>query len=145
MFRRHHYIGSAIALPGDHRHFRHGGFRIGKEQLGTMLDQAAIFLRCSGKDARHIDESHDRYVETVAESYEPRGLPRTIAVEYACEHHRLIGDKAYPVALYSRETHDDVLCMRLLDLEEVSLVHRLVNELFHVIGLIGIGRDERVE
>lgn len=34
-------------LPGDDRDFGHGGLGKGVEQLGTMPDDASIFLRCA--------------------------------------------------------------------------------------------------
>ena len=38
---RHHVVGAAIGLAGDHRHLRHRRLGIGVEQLGAVLDDAA--------------------------------------------------------------------------------------------------------
>jgi hypothetical protein len=47
---------------------------IGEQQLGAVLDEAAIFLRGARQEARHVDEGHDRDVEGVAEAHEARAL-----------------------------------------------------------------------
>lgn len=39
--------GKGPHLPGDDRDFGHGGLSKGVEQLGTMPDDASIFLRCA--------------------------------------------------------------------------------------------------
>ena len=44
-----------------------------------------------------------------------------------------------------REAGDDVLGERVLDLEEVALVHDLQDQLLDVVGLVGIVGDQRVE
>ena len=74
--------------------FRHGGFGIGEQQLGAVLDQAAIFLGGAGQKARHIDERDDRNLETIAEAHEAGRLAAGITVEDAGENERLIGDDA---------------------------------------------------
>ena len=87
-----------------------------------MLDEAAIFLRGARQEARHVDEGDDRDVEGVAEAHEARGLARGVGVEHAGQHQRLVGDDADRAALDAAEAGDDVLGVRLLDLEEIALV-----------------------
>ena len=58
-----------------------------------MADDAAVFLRRAGEEARHIFERDERDVEGVAETNEPRGLHRSIDVETSGENGRLIRDE----------------------------------------------------
>ena len=74
VLRRHDVIGAAIGLAGDDRDLRHRRLGIGEEQLGAVLDEAAIFLRRARQEARHVDEGDDRDVEAVAEAHEARRL-----------------------------------------------------------------------
>ena len=145
MLRGHNVIGAAIGLAGDDGDLRHRRLGEGEQQLGAMLDQAAIFLRGARQEARHVDEGDDRNVEAVAEAHEARGLARGVAVEHAGQHHRLIGDDADGAAFHAGEAGDDVAGEGLLDLEEIALVHDLLDQLLHVVGLVRIVGDQRVE
>ena len=102
-FERHDVIGAAIGLAGDHGDLRHGRLGEGEQQLGAVLDQAAIFLVGARQEARHVDEGDDRDVEAVAEAHEARGLARGVDVEHAGQHHRLIGDDADGAAVDAGE------------------------------------------
>ncbi len=141
----HHVVGAAVGLARDDRDLRHGGLGVGEQQLGAVLDQAAILLRGARQEARHVDEGDDRDVEAVAEAHEARGLARGVAVEHAGQHHRLVGDDADRAAFHAGEAGDDVLGEALLDLEEVALVDDLQDQLLHVVGLVRVVGDQRVE
>jgi hypothetical protein len=52
VLRRHDHIGAAIGLAGDDGDLRNRRLGIGEEQLGAVLDEAAIFLRGAGQEAR---------------------------------------------------------------------------------------------
>jgi hypothetical protein len=60
---RHHVIGPAIGLAGDHRDLRHRRLAIGEQQLRAVLDDAVIFLPRARQEAGHVDEGQDRDVE----------------------------------------------------------------------------------
>src|SRR3546814_1071500 len=72
-------------------------------------------------------------------------LFRSIDVEHAREHQRLVRDDADRAALDAPETADDVAGMGGLNLEEIALVDRLADQFVHVIGLVRRRRDQRVE
>jgi hypothetical protein len=113
-------------------------FGVGEEQLGAVLDDAAVFLRGARQEAGHVDEGDDRDVEAVAEAHEARGLDRGLDVEAAGQHHRLVGDDADRPAVHAGEADDDVLGEVRLDFEEIALVHDLQDQFLHVVGLVGI-------
>ncbi len=66
-------------------------------------------------------------------------------IEHAGQHHRLVGDEAHRASFDAAKTDDDVAGKRLLDLEEIALIDDLVDQLLHVIGLVGIGWHQRIE
>jgi hypothetical protein len=125
VLRRHDVIGPAIGLAGDQRDLGHGGLGIGEQQLGAVLDEAAVFLRRARQEARHVDEGDERDAEAVAEAHEARRLAAGVGIEHAGEHHRLVGDDADGAPLDAAEAGHDVAGERLLDLEEIAFVHTL--------------------
>ncbi len=108
---RHHVVGSAISLARDQRDLGHRRFGIGVQQLGAVLDDAAVFLRRSRHEAGHVDERQNGNVERVAETNEARRLDRRLDVQAAGQHQRLIGDDADRIPFHASETDDDVLGM----------------------------------
>ena len=77
----HDVVSPAIGLAGDHRHLGYRRLAIGKEQLGTMLDDGAMLLGRARQKSGHVDEGHDRDIEAVAKAHEAGGLARGIDVE----------------------------------------------------------------
>jgi hypothetical protein len=106
---RHHVVGTAVGLAGDDGDLGHGAFGVGVEQLGAVLDDAAVFLRGARHEARDIDEGDDRNVEGVAEADEAGGLDRGLDVQAAGQHQRLVGDDADRMTIHAAEADDDVL------------------------------------
>ncbi len=76
---------------------------------------------------------------------EARGLARGVAIEHAGQHHRLVGDEADGAAGDAAEAGDDVFRERFGDFEEVALVHDLQDQFLHVVGLVRIVGDQRVQ
>src|SRR2546427_6693482 len=54
VFGVHHVVRPAVRFARDHRELGDGRLAVGIQQLGTMLDDAAVLLRDSGEDARHV-------------------------------------------------------------------------------------------
>ena len=90
----HHVVGAAVGLARDHGDLGHRALGVGVEQLGAVLDDAAVLLRRAGHEAGHVDEGDDRDVERIAEAHEARRLDRALDVEAAGQHQRLVGDDA---------------------------------------------------
>ncbi len=145
MLGRHHVIGAAERLAGDDGDQRHGGLAIGEQQLGAVLDQPAIFLRCAGQEAGDVDKGHDRNLERITEPHETGRLARGVGVEHAGQHHGLVGDETDGAALHAAEAGDDVAGEALLDLEEITLVSDFADQFLHVVGLVRIVGNEGVE
>ncbi len=70
----HHVVGAAVGLAGDHGDLGHGALGVGVEQLGAVLDDAAVLLRGAGHEAGHVHEGDHRDVEGIAEAHKARGL-----------------------------------------------------------------------
>lgn len=141
VFGRHDVIGAAIGLARDQRHHGDRRLAIGEEQLGAVLDDAAIFLGGAGQEAGHVDQRQDRDRKGVAEADETRGLARGVDVEAAGENHRLVGDDADRLALDADEAGDDVAGEACLQFEEIGLVGDGEDQFLHVVWLGGTVRD----
>ena len=72
-------------------------------------------------------------------------LLRGVDVEHAGQDLGLVGDEADGLAVEPAEADDDVLGPLRRDLEEVRLVDDLEDQLLHVVGRVGVGRDQGVE
>jgi hypothetical protein len=83
--------------------------------------------------------------KAVAEAHEAGALAAGVDVQHAGQHLRLVGDDAHRLAVHAGEADDDVLGEVRADLEEVGLVHDLQDQLLHVVGLVGVGRDQGVQ
>ena len=126
MFARHHAIGAAIRLARNDGDFRNGGFCERKQQLRSVLDDAAEFLRRARKKAGHVFEGDERNVERVAEPHEPRPLHGGIDVEHAGKMRGLIRHDADRAAAQTREADDDVARVVAVHFEKfASIGHRM--------------------
>src|SRR6266478_8214118 len=141
----HDAIGAAVGFAGDDGDLGDGGFGVGEEQLGAMLDDAAEFLLCTGKEAGHVFEGDERDVEGVAEAHEARAFDGSVDVEDTGEKGWLIGDDADGAAIEARKTRDEIFREVLVDFEEVGVVNDGVNGVLDVVGLLRIVGDERIE
>ena len=145
MLGTHDVVGAAIGLAGDHRNLGHRGFRESEEELGAVLDDAAVLLGGTRQKPGHIDEGQDGDRESVAEPDEAARLATRSDIEAACEHHRLVGDDAHRMAAQADEAGDDIPGEAFLDFAEVALVGDLPDRLPHIVGDVGVGGNERVE
>ncbi len=142
MLRRHHNVGAAVRFAQRHRHLGHRGLTVGKQQLRTVSDDAAILLTSTRKESRNVDERDDRNIESVAEPHEPRGFARGVDVQHARHILGLVGNDTNGLSVETGKAGDDVLCKRLVGLEEVAVVDHRANHLIHVVGLVGaVGHD----
>mmetsp|Transcript_31400 Transcript_31400/g.100205 ORF Transcript_31400/g.100205 Transcript_31400/m.100205 type:complete len:376 (-) Transcript_31400:367-1494(-) len=110
-----------------------------------MADYSAILLCRPGEEAGDVHEGDERDVEGVAEPHEARRLLRRIDVQTASQMTWLIGDDAHGPAVEAREAHDDVPSVLWHDLEHLPAVHDLLQHAVHVVGRVGVRRDEGVQ
>ncbi len=134
----HHVVGAAVGLARDHGDLGHGGLGIRVQQLGAVLDDAAVLLAGAGHEAGHVHVGHDGDVEGIAEAHEARGLDAGLDVQAARQHQRLVRHDAHHLPVHAAEADDDVARVVGLQLEEVAVVHRLGDQLLHVVGLVGV-------
>src|SRR6185437_15807619 len=64
----HHVVGAAVCLARDDREFGHGRLAVREEQLGAVLDDAAVLLCDARKKSGHVLECDERNVERIAEA-----------------------------------------------------------------------------
>ena len=124
---------------------RNGRLGVGVDQLGAAPDDAGMLLADAGQEAGHVDERQDRHVERIAGADEARRLLRRVDVEAAGELGRLVGDDADRMPLDPSEADDDVRREQRVHLAEVAVVEQVLDDLVHVVGLVGRIGDERVE
>ena len=98
-----------------------------------------------GKNPGTSSKRDQRNIERVAEAHEPRAFHRGVDVQHAGQNRGLIGHDAHGLAAEPRETHDDIFREMLVDLEEIVVVGDGVNHVLDVVGLHGIGGNERIE
>src|SRR6266576_2859994 len=76
VLRVHHVVRAAVRLARDHRELGDGRLAVGVQQLGAVLDDAAVLLRHTREEPRHVFECHQWNVERVAEADEAGALDR---------------------------------------------------------------------
>src|SRR5205809_826467 len=74
-----------------------------------------------------------------------RVLPGGVDVEHAGEPARLVADDADETSAEPGEAADDVLCEALVHLEELAVVDHAADHVVHVVRLVRIVGDQRVE
>src|SRR5438874_2386154 len=142
VLRAHHAVSAAVGLARDDRELGHCRLAERVEELGSVPDDPAIFLRGARQESRDVDKGDERDVEGVAEAHEPRRLVGRVDVERAGHHLRLVGHHAHRAAAEVREPDDDVHGIERLHLEELAAVDDHGDDLFDVIRLLGVVRDD---
>ena len=104
----HGNIGTAVGLAGDDGDLGDRRFTVSIEHLGTVADDAAVFLSRPRQEARYIDEGDDRDIEAVAEADETSRLVRCVDIQAAGKEFRLVGDDTDGLAVKAGEAGDDI-------------------------------------
>ena len=110
-----------------------------------MADDTVVLLRISGKKSRHIFESNQRNVETVAETDEAACLVAGVNVENTGKVGRLIGDNTNRTACQTCKTDDDILCEVSHYFEEIAVIYYPFDDILHVVWYIRVCGDDGVE
>ena len=138
-------MGAAVALPEGNGDLRDGGFTVGVQQFGPIGDDGPILLLRAGKEARYIHQGYEGNVEGVAKAHEAGGFPAGINIQGTGQHGRLVGHDAHAAAVHMGKAHDDILGKFLVNFKESPVVHDAADDGIHIVGLVGIVRDDAVE
>ncbi len=110
-----------------------------------MEDHAVVFLTGTGEEAGDVDEGHQRNVEGIAEADKAGTLARCVAVKHTGEIFGLVGNYADCLAVETGKADDDIFCVFALDFKEFAVVDDCVDDLIHVIGMVGRVRHDLVQ
>ena len=145
VFGRHHNICTAVCFACDQCHHRDCCLTISEQQLGTVLDHAAVFLRHPWQEAWHVDQGQDRNFKRITETNKTGRFACAIDVQNTSKDHWLVRNNTDCTAFDTNETRDDVLCELFLDFVEIALIRQLVNKLFHVVRRVRVFRHQCIK
>src|SRR5918998_295648 len=114
----HDVVGPAVGFARDNGHLRNARLGEGVEELRPVADDPTPLLVGTRQKPRHVHESNERDVESVAEAHEPRTLDARVYVERPSQNHRLVPDDPDGVPVEPPEAHHQVLRPALLHLVE---------------------------
>ena len=110
-----------------------------------MADDAAELLIRAGHIARDICDRQKRNIEAVAGADEARRLVGGVDINAAGQRARLICDHADRASAHADKPRDHVCGIERLRFKENMIVRNLTNDLFHVVGLLQVLRNEIIE
>ena len=103
-----------------------------------MPDNAAVLLLGPRQKARHIHQSEQRDVESVAGTDEPGRLVRGVDIQAAGQHLGLVRDDTHAPSVQTDKAGEDVLGIVRLALEKFMPVGQGENDPLHIIGPVGV-------
>ena len=145
MLRSHNAIGAPVSFPRDDGDLGNSGFSKRKEQFCAVLDDAAKLLLGPREKSGDIFKCDQRNVEGVAETHETCAFHGTVDIQNAGKKCRLIADDADRTAIEPRKTHHNIFGVVFVHFEEVAVVNDGLNDILHVVGLLRVGGNKRVE
>lgn len=81
MLGRHDVVCPSVRLPCNDRDLGYRGLAVCVQQLGPVADDAAVLLRDTRKEPRHVDKGKERDVERIAEADKARSLNGGVDIE----------------------------------------------------------------
>ena len=141
MLGGHDAVGTTVGLTGNDGDLGDGGFSVSVDELGTLTNNTVVLLVDTGEETGDIDEGHDGDVEGIAEADETSALHRGVDVQATGEFERLVGDNTHSATLHATETNNNVLGEVGGDFEELVIIDDHLQELLHIIGHVGVSRD----
>ena len=110
-----------------------------------MIDDAGVLLSGTAQEARNVHEGQDLDVERIAETNETRCLAAGITIEHTRKMGGLVRDDTGRATVETRKAADDILGKIFMDFEEVAVIHDRIDDLVHVVGLVGVVGHNLVE
>src|SRR5690348_4830230 len=104
-----------------------------------------MFLKGAGQETGNILEGDDRNVERVTKTYKACAFFAGVDIQYARENSRLIRHDPNGVTTKSCKTNDDILCIILMDLEELPTIHDHADGILDIIGFVRVVWHQRIE
>ncbi len=98
-----------------------------------------------GRNPGHVDEGHQRDIEAVAKAHETGRFDRRVDIQASGQHRGLVGDDSDRISAHARESNQHVLGVVFLDFEEMPVIDHPQDDLAHVVGLVGILGNDRVQ
>ena len=134
-------MGAAITFPERYRNLRNGGFSVCVKEFCAVCNDGSVLLLGAGKEAGNIHQGNQGDVEGVAEAHEAGGLPAGIDIQHAGKHLGLVGHNSHASACKACKTNNYVLGKVLVNLKELSVIYNAPDDSVHVVGLVGVVRD----
>jgi len=134
-----------IGFTQRNSNFWNGCFTIGEQQFSSMYDNPTIFLTASRKKSRNIDKCNDGDIKCIAKPDESGCFSGGIYIQYTCQKVGLVCNDSTGHPVESRKANNDVFCKILMNLQKLLIINNCIDDLFYIIGLVGVGRDNLIE
>ena len=145
MLRAHHDVSTAVCLAQRNRYLRHSSLTVSIEQLGSVRNHTIVLLACTRQESRHIHQSNQRNIESIAEADETSCLTRCIGVETAGHHLWLVGYDTYALAIEASKTNDDIPGIITMYFEEFAMVYDRSDHFVHIVRTVSLVGDNFVQ
>ena len=107
-----------------------------------MDDNPVVFLTRTWEEAWDVYEGDERDVEGVTEADEASSLTRSVAVQCASHHHRLVSYDTDTLTIEASEADDNVLSPVTVYFEELTVVDDRTDDIVHVVALVRLIGDD---
>ena len=136
----HAVVAGAERAADQHGELGHGGGGHGRHHLGAVTRDAFVLVLAADHEAGDVLQEHQRDLALRAQLDEVRALLRRLREEDA-----VVGHDAHRHALDVGKARDQRGAEAGLELVEFRAVDDARDDLAHVIGLAGVGRDDAVQ
>src|SRR5574343_487131 len=136
----HAVVAGAEGAANDHGEFRHLGRGDGGHHLGPVTGDAAVFIFLADHEAGDILQEDERNAALGAEFDEVRAFLGRFGEQDA-----VVGDDADRIAPDAGKAADQCGAVARLEFVEIGTIDDAGDDLAHVEGLLGIGREHDVE
>ena len=131
-------MATTIRLTDSNGNLGYRSLAESEHQFCSVINDTCVLLTRTAQEARNVHEGENLNVERIAETNEACSLTARIAVQHAGNPVRLVGDNTRRATVEASETADDILRIVFLHLHEVAVVHDGVDDILHVVRLVGV-------